>query len=50
MTLPATGLVVRWAPVTETIDGAQLTVTAYQVVVTQVEHEDPNGHSRPPTT
>ena len=47
VTLSITGLVVRWAPVTETIDGAPLTVTAYQVIVTQVEHEDPNGQSRP---
>src|SRR5688572_9868202 len=46
-TLPTTGLVVRWEPVTETLDGAALTVTGYEVIVTQVEHEDPHGQSRP---
>jgi hypothetical protein len=47
VTLPTSGLVVRWAPVTETIAGAPLTVSAYEVIVTEVEHEDPNGQSRP---
>ena len=47
VTLPTTGLVVRWEPVTETLDGASLTVTGYEVIVTQVEHEDPHGQSRP---
>ena len=47
MTLPTSGLVVRWAPVTETIDDAPLSVTAYEVIVTEVKHEDPNGQSRP---
>jgi hypothetical protein len=46
-TLPTTGLVVRWEPVTETLDGAALTVTGYEVIVTQVDHDDPNGQSRP---
>jgi hypothetical protein len=45
--LPTTGLTVRWEPVTETLDGGPLTVTAYEVIVTQVEHEDPHGQSRP---
>lgn len=47
VTLPTTGLVVRWEPVTETLDGAALTVTGYEVIVTQVEHDDPHGQSRP---
>jgi hypothetical protein len=47
VTLPPTGLVVRWEPVTETLDGAALSVTGYEVIVTQVEHDDPNGQSRP---
>ena len=45
--LPTAGVVVRWAPVTTTLDGAPLTVTGYEVIVTQVEHEDPHGQSRP---
>jgi hypothetical protein len=45
--LPTTGLTVRWEPATETLDGRPLTVTAYEVIVTQVEHEDPHGQSRP---
>lgn len=45
--LPAAGLVVRWEPVTTTLDAAPLAVTGYEVIVTQVAHEDPNGQSRP---
>ena len=45
--LPTTGVVVRWEPVTSTLDGATLAVTGYEVIVTQVEHEDPHGQSRP---
>ena len=47
VTLPTTGQVVRWEPVTETLDGAPLTITGYEVIVTQVEHDDANGQSRP---
>jgi hypothetical protein len=45
--LPTSGVVVGWEPVTTTLDGAPLAVTGYEVIVTQVEHEDPNGQSRP---
>jgi hypothetical protein len=45
--LPATGLVVRWEPVTETLEGADVSITGYEVIVTQAEHEDPHGQSRP---
>lgn len=45
--LPTAGVVVRWEPVTTTLDGAPLTVSGYEVIVTQVEHEDPHGQSRP---
>ena len=41
------GLVVRWEPVTETIDGSPVTITGYQVIVTDEEAEDPNGWARP---
>ncbi len=46
-TVPAGGLVVAWEPVTETIDGDPVEVTAYEVIVTKEEHEDPHGLSRP---
>lgn len=42
-----TELVVRWEPVTETIDGLPVTVTGYQVIITEEEAEDPNGWARP---
>jgi hypothetical protein len=40
-------LVVTWEPVTETIGGETLDITAYEVIITKVEHDDPNGFSRP---
>jgi hypothetical protein len=46
-TLPATGLTVRWQPVTQTLDGAPVTITGYEVIVTKAEHDDPHGLSRP---
>jgi hypothetical protein len=45
--VPASGLVVRWEPVTETLDGEPVTVTAYEVIVNQVEWDDPDSASRP---
>jgi hypothetical protein len=47
VTLPTSGLVVSWDPVTETLDGGVLSVTGYEVIVTDVDHEDPNGLSQP---
>ncbi len=41
------GLVVRWEPVTETVDGTPVTIAGYQVIVTDEEAEDPNGWARP---
>ena len=41
------GFEVRWEPVTETIDGEPLTVTAYEVIVTDDEFEDPHGFAQP---
>ncbi len=40
-------LVVSWDKVTETLDGAPVTITGYQVIVTKVAADDPNGFSRP---
>lgn len=45
--IPATGLVVEWEPVTETIDGEPVTITGYQIIVTDEEAEDPDGWARP---
>lgn len=41
------GLVVDWDPVTETVDGAPVTTTGYEVIVTKEDHDDPHGFSRP---
>lgn len=41
------GLVVTWEPVTDTLDGDAVDITGYQVIITKVEHDDPNGFSRP---
>ena len=38
---------VRWEPVTETLDGEPVTISAYEVIVTKEEHDDPHGLSRP---
>ncbi len=40
-------LVVAWEPVTETLDGAAVEITGYEVIITKVDHDDPNGWSRP---
>lgn len=41
------GFEVQWEPVTETIDGEPLTVTAYEVIVTDDAFEDPHGFAQP---
>lgn len=43
----AVGLVVGWDGVTETVNGAPVTITGYEVIITKVEHDDPHGYSRP---
>jgi hypothetical protein len=40
-------LVIEWEDVTETVNGDPVLITAYEVIVTKEEHEDPNGFSRP---
>lgn len=45
--VPRSGLVVMWEPVTESIDGGPVTVTGYEVIVTDEETEDPAGFARP---
>lgn len=41
------GLVVDWEPVTQTVDGASITTTGYEVIITKEDHDDPHGFSRP---
>jgi hypothetical protein len=40
-------LTVTWEPVVETITGDPVSITGYEVILTKVEHEDPNGWSQP---
>lgn len=42
-----TDFVVSWEPVTETVDGTPVDITAYEVIITNADHEDPNGFSQP---
>jgi hypothetical protein len=41
------GLVIRWEPVTKTVDGAAVDITGYEIIVAPVVTDDPNGFSRP---
>ena len=45
--IPRSGLIVRWRQVTETIDGEPADITAYEVIVTKEDHDDPHSLSRP---
>ncbi len=45
--VPASGLVVEWTEVTQTVGGDAVTITGYEVTITDVEREDPNGFSQP---
>ena len=38
---------VSWEPVTKTLSGDPVDITGYQVIITKVDHDDPNGFSRP---
>ena len=46
-TVSPSGLIVRWRPVTQTLDGDPVDITGYEVIVTSVNFNDPNGLSRP---
>jgi hypothetical protein len=46
-TVSPVGVVVNWDPVTELVSGGSLTVAGFEVIVTKVEHDDPNGWSQP---
>ena len=41
-TVPATGLVASWSPVTETITGADVTIIAYQLIIEKDEPPHPH--------
>jgi hypothetical protein len=45
--VPVDGLVFDWEAVTETVDGGPVTITGYEVIVTKLDAEDPNGFSTP---
>jgi len=45
--VPAAGLVIEWTEVTQTVRGEAVTITGYEVTITNVEWEDPNGFSQP---
>ena len=47
LVLPLEGLIIEWAPVTVTVAGDPVEIIGYEVIVTQDEHDDPNGFSRP---
>jgi hypothetical protein len=40
-------LVVRWEDVTKTIEGKPVTITGYEVIISKIKHNDPNGFSQP---
>ena len=44
---PATGLIIDWEPVSETIDGEPVEIAGYEVIVTQEEYDAPHNLSRP---
>ena len=41
-TIPATGLIASWSPVTETITGSALTIIAYQLIIEKDEPPHPH--------
>ncbi|MGI0149419.1 MAG: hypothetical protein ACREDF_07810 [Thermoplasmata archaeon] len=43
----SSSLVVMWDPVTLTLTGRPLTTTGYEVIITKLVADDPNGFSRP---
>ncbi len=45
--VPRKGLDIVWEPVTRTIEGKPVTISGYEVIITKVNHDDPNGFSRP---
>jgi hypothetical protein len=42
-----TDLVIEWEDVTETVNGNPVTITGYEIIITNVEHTDPHGFSQP---
>lgn len=43
----STDLTVMWEPVTQSLDGAAINTTGYEVIITKDVPDDPNGFSRP---
>ncbi len=46
-TVPATGLVMRWMPVTETIQGEPVTIVAYQLIIEKDDEPLPHAITKP---
>lgn len=44
---PIDGLDIEWDAVNETVEGEQVDIAGYEVIVTMEEFEDPDGNSRP---
>ena len=45
--IPPGDLVVRWNPVTTSLDGRPITIVGYQVTVEKHNYDDPHGFTRP---
>ena len=41
------GMVIQWEDMTETVEGAPVAISGYEVIITKVEHDDPYGFSCP---
>jgi len=47
VTVPHDDVVVRWDPVTTSTKGGPITITGYEVIVTNEDRKDPHGFSQP---
>jgi len=45
--LPIDGMVVAWEPVTETVDGEPVTMSGYEVIITNMDQEYPHSFAQP---
>jgi hypothetical protein len=45
--IPRNDVEIEWNPVTRSLDGKPIRITGYEVIITKVTDDDPNGFSRP---
>ncbi len=45
--ISASGVVIEWETVTETVDGRPIVITGYEIIITRLEDTDPHGYSLP---